>query len=244
MRSPASRTIGVLAGVLGLALLAWQGRRIAHEIPWFEHAIRQLGPWGPAALIVAIVVLSPLFVPDSIFGLIAGASFGLVTGTACYFAGLYLACLAIQLASGHWLGPRMLHLLDARPALRAAVLAAPQGGTRFALLIRMVPINQALLSYALGAAGMPLREAAVGNLAMITHLFPTVYFGAAAVHVTRMAGTGHREWETEGVLFLLGLGVTVLLTLEITRRAWATIGGRSGGGGVASGGGVATALDR
>jgi hypothetical protein len=58
---------------------------------------------------------------------------------------------------------------------------------------------------------------------MLTHMFPTVYFGAAAAHLTRMAGTGHREWETEGVLLLLGLGVCVLLMLQVTRRAWAAI---------------------
>jgi hypothetical protein len=58
---------------------------------------------------------------------------------------------------------------------------------------------------------------------MFTHMLPTVYFGAAAVHVTRMAGRGHREWEIDGVLLLLGLGVCVALMLEITRRAWAAI---------------------
>lgn len=34
---------------------------------------------------------------------------------------------------------------------RAAVQAAPQGGARFTFLVRLVPVNRALLSYALGA---------------------------------------------------------------------------------------------
>lgn len=224
MRSPASRTRGaILAGVLGLALLAWQGDRLAHGIPWLERAIAQLGPWGPAAMIAAIVVLAPLLVPDSIFGLVAGASFGLAAGTLYFFAGVYLASLVIQGASSRFLGARVLRLLERRPTLRAAIQAAPQGGVRFVLLLRMLPINQALLSYALGAVGMPLRSAAVGNLAMLTHLFPTVYLGVAAVHVTRMAGASHRAWEAQGVLLLVGLGATVLLALEITKRAWAAI---------------------
>jgi len=55
-------------------------------------------------------------------------------------------------------------------------------------------------------------------------MFPTVYFGAAAVHMTRMAGTGHKQWEIEGVVLMLGLGVCVALTLLITRRALVAIG--------------------
>jgi hypothetical protein len=64
---------------------------------------------------------------------------------------------------------------------------------------------------------------------MFTHMFPTVYFGAAAVHMTRMAGTGHKQWETEGVRLMLGLGVCVALTLLVTRRAWAAVGGGEDG---------------
>ena len=99
-----------------------------------------------------------------------------------------------------------------------------EGGVRFTFLVRLVPVNQALLSYALGAAGVPLRTAVAGNLGMFTHMLPTVYFGAAAVHVTRMAGKGHREWEIDGILLMLGLVACVALALQITRRAWAAIG--------------------
>lgn len=211
------------AGAVVLALLAWQGHHLARSLPAFESAIGGLGPWGPVALALAIVLLGPLLVPDSIFGIAAGATFGLATGTASYFAGAYIMCLLVQSVSRRWLGDRVLRLLESRPRLRTALRVAPQGGTRFTFLIRLVPVNQALLSYALGAAGVPLRNALLGNTAMFAHMFPTVYFGAAAAHVTRMAGTGHRDWETQGVLLVLGLAMCALLTIQVTRRAWAAI---------------------
>jgi uncharacterized membrane protein YdjX (TVP38/TMEM64 family) len=219
----------IVGGLLLLGLLAWQGHHLAAALPAFERAIEDLGPWGPVGLAAAILLFGPLLVPDSIFGITAGAVFGLTTGSAAYFAGAYLMCLAIQYASRRWLGARVLRLLSARPKLRAAVEAAPQGGTRFTFLIRLVPVNQALLSYALGAAAVPLRYALLGNTAMFTHMFPTVYFGAVAAHMTRMAGSGHREWETEGVLFCLGLVACVLVTIQVTRRAWAAIEASEGG---------------
>jgi len=219
-----SSRIAWAAGAVALALLAWQGQHLARWLPQLEHSIAALGPLGPLLLVAAIVLLSPLFVPDTIFGIAAGATFGLAAGTAYYFAGMYLMCLAVQLASRRWLRRPVLRLLETRPKLRAAVRAAPEGGVRFTCLVRLVPVNQALLSYALGAADVPFRFALVGNVGMLVHLLPTVYFGAAAVHLTRMAASGHRDWEMEGVLLMLGLGVCVILALEVTRRAWAAIG--------------------
>jgi uncharacterized membrane protein YdjX (TVP38/TMEM64 family) len=222
-----SSRIAWAAGALALALLAWQGHHLATWLPQLEHSIAALGPLGPLLLVAAIVLLSPLFVPDTIFGIAAGATFGLAAGTVYYFAGMYLMCLAVQFASRRWLRRPVLRLLETRTKLRAAVRAAPEGGVRFTFLVRLVPINQALLSYALGAADVPFRFALIGNAGMLVHLLPTVYFGAAAAHLTRMAGEGHGAWEVEGVLLMLGLGVCVALTLQVTRRAWAAIDARS-----------------
>ena len=221
--SPRCFHLALAAGAAALALLAWQGHHVAHRLPQFEGWIEGLGRWGPVVFCVALVALEPLLVPDTLFGLAAGAAFGLAAGTVYYFASVYVMCLGVQWLGRHWLKARVRRLLAARPRLRAMVRDAPEGGVRFTFLVRLVPVNQALLSYALGAAGVPLRTAVAGNLGMFTHMLPTVYFGAAAVHVTRMAGRGHREWEIDGVLLMLGLGVCVALVLEITRRAWTAI---------------------
>jgi uncharacterized membrane protein YdjX (TVP38/TMEM64 family) len=175
------------------------------------------------ALALAIVVFGPLLVPDTIFGIAAGATFGLAVGTACYFAGAYAMCLGVQAVSRRWLRARVMPLLATHPRILAAVQVAPRAGTRFTFLIRLVPVNQAMLSYALGAADVPLRFAVLGNLGMFTHMLPTVYFGAAAAQLTRMAGHRHRSWEADGVLLMVGLVACVLVSLQVTRRAWSAI---------------------
>ena len=142
---------------------------------------------------------------------------------------MYVMCLGVHWVSSQWLKAQVLRLLETRRGLRALVMEAPKGGVRFTFLVRMVPVNQALTSYALGAAGVPFRDALVGNLGMFAHLFPPVYFGAAAVHVTRMAETGHRQWEVDGALLMLGLGACVALTLTTTRRALAAIAAAKAG---------------
>ncbi len=219
-----SSHFGWAAGAVVLGSLAWQGHHLSHLLPQFERMIENLGPWAPLVFCTSILVLQPFLVPDTLFALAASAAFGLVEGTAYYFAAVYVMCLAVQWLGSHWLKARVLRLLETRRKLRTIMREAPKGGVRFMFLVRLLPVNQALLSYVLGAAGVPLRAAFAGNLGMFPHVFPTVYFGAATVHMTRMAGKSHKEWEIEGVLLMLGLGICVALTLQITRRAWAAIG--------------------
>jgi len=190
--------------------------------------IENLGPWGPLVFAVSLLVLGPFLVPDTLFGLAAGAAFGLLAGTAYYFAAVYLMCLIVQWLGHHWLKAHVLRLLETRERLRVMVLGASRRGVRFTFLVRLLPINQALLSYGLGAAGVPLRAAIVGNLGMFAHLLPAVYFGATAVHMARVAGAGHQGWSLDDALLLLGLGVCVALAALITRRAWSAIGAEPG----------------
>lgn len=212
-----SHRIVWLAGGAILALLAWQGHHVAHWLPVLEQAIERLGPWGPVVFCAALLALEPLFFPDTLFALAAGVAFGPIAGTVYYGGAVYAACLAIQWLGGRWLKGPVLRQLETHEKIRTLVTKAASGGTRLTFLVRLVPVNQALLSYALGAAGVPLRNALVGNLGMFPHMLPTLYFGAAAVHMTRMAGRGHREWELDGILGMLGLGVCVWLALRVTR---------------------------
>jgi hypothetical protein len=58
---------------------------------------------------------------------------------------------------------------------------------------------------------------------MLLHMFPTVYFGAAAAHLTRMSREGHPAWELREAALIVGLLASVVVTLVVSRRAWAAI---------------------
>jgi uncharacterized membrane protein YdjX (TVP38/TMEM64 family) len=207
-----------IGGALLLGLLAWQGHRLEAELPRFEAAIEGLGPWGPLLFIAVLVVLESFFVPDTLFALAAGAAFGPLHGALYYAIGIYLNCVALQWIGGRWLRGPVTRLLDRQEKIRTLVGKAAQGGTKVTFATRLVPVNQAILSYALGAAGVPLRNAWLGNFGMYPHALPTVFVGSAAVHVTRMAGTGHTQWERDAVLGMLALGVLLVVAHLVTRR--------------------------
>jgi uncharacterized membrane protein YdjX (TVP38/TMEM64 family) len=213
--------IGAAAALLGL--LAWQGHHLADQLPRIEQALAALGVWAPVVYVAVVLVLSPLLVPDSIFGVMAGVVFGLVEGFAYYYAAVYGACLLAYLAGRRWLRSRVLAALETRPGLRAMAEAVSRGGVRLTFWIRLVPISPTSVSYVLGAVGVPFRAVALGTPAIFPHMFLTVYVGVAAAHVTEMAGQGHDHWAVEGVGLLIGLVACAAVVLQISSVAWRQI---------------------
>jgi uncharacterized membrane protein YdjX (TVP38/TMEM64 family) len=222
--SPVTRRLWpwALAGALALALLAWQGHHLAELLPRLEHWLEGLGPWAPVVYVLGAALLLPFFVPDSVFGIAAGVAFGVGKGIACYFAANLIASILIYAASRSFLRSLVARLLEDNPRLRAIRRAATKDAVRLSLLVRLLPVNIALISYTLGAAGVPFRSYLIGSIGMLPHLSLTVLLGAAASHVTRIAGEGHRIWESEAVATLAALlaaWVVLAYLVRLARRA-------------------------
>ncbi len=212
------RALWVLA-ILAIVVLAFEGHHLAGLLPRIEEWVRQLGPWGPIAFLAALVVLEPLFFPNTLFGIAAGVVFGLWKGYLLYFGSVYVANLLL-----YWLGRALLRqpvlrALDGRKEVRNAVAAAETRGTSLVFWIRLIPLNPAIFSYAFGAMKVSFRSVAVGTLGMFPHMFMDVYLGTVAAHVTEMAGQGHSNWEMRGAALVFGLIAIVVVSWRITKIA-------------------------
>ncbi len=214
-----SRRVTWLGAACVIGLLAWQGHHLAHLIPRIEAWISSLGPWAPLAYFVGAFLLVPLMVPDSLLAVVAGVVFGMVEGFAIYFPAVYLASLLTFWLGRRWLRVRVLALLKTRPDLDAMASAARREGVQLTFWIRLIPLNPALVSYALGAVGVSLRAVAIGSFGMLPHMLLGVYVGAAAAHVTQMAGDRHQSWTVEGAGFVLGLVACAALVAQVSRLA-------------------------
>ncbi|MDH3202077.1 MAG: VTT domain-containing protein [Myxococcales bacterium] len=215
--------IAWIIGAALVAVLAFEGHRLAHFLPRIEHFVETLGPWGPLSYVAAIVALEPLLFPNSLFGLTAGVVFGFPRGLLYYASGVYLGNLLV-----YWMGKRFLRrpVLDAlrrRPKVQATMNAAKQEGTSLVFWLRMLPLNPALFSYAFGAVELPLRAVALGSFGMLSHLILDVYIGTVAAHVTEMAGRGHTQWEMEGIGLVGGLVAIGIVFWRVARIAKAQV---------------------
>ena len=213
------RPIAWVFGVLLIVGLAIEGHHLAEYVPQAEHAIEKLGPWGPIVYAITIIILQPLFLPNFIFGLIAGAVFGLWKGYVYYFGSVYLGNMLVYVIGKRLLRAPVLRELERRPKIRDAATAAGSGGLGLVFWLRMIPTNPAILSYALGALRVLPRSVAIGTLGIAPHIFVDVYLGTTAAHVTQMAGQGHANWEAKGIGLLVGLVAVAAATWRITRIA-------------------------
>lgn len=211
--------IRILLGSVLLGLLAWQGHHVAHLVPRAEAAVAELGVWGPVAFMAGVALLSPLLFPDSLFGIVAGFVFGLGEGTLYYFAAIYLANLAIFALGRTWLRGPILRFAETRPKARAILHGAHRDALRLTLLIRLVPINVAFVSYVLGAGRFPWRAVLIGNFALLPHLFLPVYLGHVARDATELAVRGSRISSVEDAGVLAGLLAAALVVAVVTRMA-------------------------
>ena len=217
-RTVKKRGLWVIAVVV-IVVLVFAGHWLAHLLPEMERFVRALGPAGPVFFLVAVIVLEPLFFPNTLLGITAGVVFGLWRGYAIYFASVYLANLVV-----YWIGRAVfrrpiLRALDRQPRIRSAVEAAEAQGTSLVFWIRLLPLNPAIFSYGFGGVRVPFRAVVIGTIGMFPHMLLDVYLGTVAAHVTKMAGDAHANWEVKGAGLIFGLVAVAVLSERISKIA-------------------------
>ena len=208
-----------LLAIAAIVVLAFEGHHLEGLLPRAEDWVRELGLGGPIAFFAALVVLEPLFFPNTLFGITAGVVFGLWQGYLLYFGSVYVANLVVYWMGRALLRQPVLRVLDGRADVRNAVAAAETHRTSLVFWIRLIPLNPAIFSYAFGAMQVPFRSVAIGTLGMFPHMFMDVYLGTVAAHVTEMAGQGHSNWEIRGAALVFGLVAIAVVSWRITKIA-------------------------
>jgi len=209
----------IAIGAVAVALAAWLGRDFAHHLPAIEDWIAAQGAWGYVAFIAAVVVFTSIFVPDTLFALIAGALFGLVWGTVLVVAGSLLTA-AVDFALGKFfLQSAVLGWLARNPKFAAIERAVHREGFRFQFLLRLTPINPVTISYILGATKTRFPTFLLACLGMIPSLFVEVYFGYVAKHVAKISGQTSEHSTLHSAFTIAGLALCIVLLFYVVRVA-------------------------
>jgi len=211
-------TYGFVA-VLILVVIAFVGDEAAGHINAFEAWINDMGPSAVAVFVLLCVVLISVFVPDSLIGIVAGATFGFGVGIVVVIVcNLLAAALQFALAR-RLLKPLIDRLLAKRPALAATQAAVLKQEFRLQLLIRLTPLNRAVTSYVLGAAGVRFTGFMAACVGLLPSLFIEVYFGYAGKHLAQVAGASSHGTELKDVVMVVGLLVAIAVMVMVSRVA-------------------------
>jgi uncharacterized membrane protein YdjX (TVP38/TMEM64 family) len=216
-----SRSVLPLLVAAGLILVAviMLGHEIGRHVQTLESRVAGLGPWGMLVFVVLLALGTSLLLPESLFGVAAGALFGLTWGVVVSLAGNLLAA-TIQYSLSHRLLRRRIHSTLARQQSLAAIQrAVMREELRLQLLLRLTPLNPATISYLLGAAGVRFSRFFLACLALTPHLFIEVYLGHAGKRAAQMAGVGVRSGELHDLAIFGGLAVGIVVIALVSRIA-------------------------
>ena len=201
------------------------GEYLGPEVLQLKDWIASQGPKGPLIFLVLFVLLSSVFVPDTVFAIIAGALFGILSGTLLMFLGGVLgAVLNFYLARKLFRNP-VRSFLTRHPRFLVVEQAAEHEGLRLLLLLRLIPLNPATVSYLLGTTSVRFSLFLVACIGLIPGFFVEVYFGYLLNHVSSAKTAGAFDSVHLAVTiigFLLCVGTLVYLTV-IARRALAEL---------------------
>ena len=221
LRAPHWRRV-VLRTTIGLGILsavAWIAMHAESELKTMETWIAGHGALGMVAFVVLMVVLTSLFVPDTMLAIAAGALYGVTWGALLTIIGAILTAAVNFWAACNFFRPWIDRILEKHPKLQAIRSAANQEGLRLQLLLRLSPINPVSVNYVLGASGVRFVPFLIATLGLIPGLFAEVYFGYVAKHISHVSSGLSDHTRLQTAITIAGLVLCVLVTIVVSRIA-------------------------
>ncbi|XP_075516529.1 uncharacterized protein LOC142551269 [Primulina tabacum] len=189
---------------------------------WIEH---DLGPWGPLVLAVAYIPLTVLAVPASVLTLGGGYLFGLPVGFVADSIGATIGAGAAFLV-GRTIGRSfVISKLKDYPQFDAVAIAIQKSGFKIVLLLRLVPLLPFnMLNYLLSVTPVPIAHYMLASwLGMMPITLALVYVGTTLKDLSDVTHGWNEFSKTRWAYIVLGLAVSVVLMICVTRVAKAAL---------------------
>lgn len=206
--------VGLIAAAL---LLLFRALPLTEIQQAFQRWLEGLGAWGPLLFVAMYVVATVLFFPGSVFTLVAGAAFGLGLGFLLVSAASTLGA-ALAFLTARYLARGKVEAMARRyPRFRAIDAAIAEGGWKVVAMLRLspaIPFNAQ--NYLYGLTDVPFMPYVLASwIAMMPGTFLYVYLG----HIAGAAAAGEDRSGAEWALLVIGLTMTVGVTVYVTRLA-------------------------
>ncbi|GMY16633.1 TVP38/TMEM64 family membrane protein slr0305-like isoform X2 [Fagus crenata] len=186
---------------------------------------QDLGPWGPLVLAIAYIPLTIVAVPASVLTLGGGYLFGLPVGFLADSLGATIGATAAFIL-GRTIGRSYVNSkLQNYPKFQAVAIAIQTSGFKIVLLLRLVPLLPFnMLNYLLSVTPVPMGEYILASwLGMMPLTFALVYVGTTLKDLSDVTH-GWNEFSTIRWVFVaLGFGISVILSVYITKVAKASL---------------------
>lgn len=209
----------VICALLLITAIVFMGHGVVKNMSAIESWLTGLGSWGVVAYILLFVIATSFLMPDSMLCIASGALFGIWWGNVAVLFGILIAgALQFTLARRLFREP-IQKQISGRPALAAIQRAVIQDEFRLQVLVRLTPVNPAILNYVLGATHVRPTSFLVACLAHMPAIMVEVYFGHASRNAVKLADGGLKHAMIEDALLFGGLGVCIVVLVIVSRLA-------------------------
>jgi uncharacterized membrane protein YdjX (TVP38/TMEM64 family) len=180
-----------------------------------------LGIMGPVVVALFYIVACVFFIPGSILTLGAGFLFGPVWGTITVSIGSTLGAAAAFLVGRFLLRDSIEKKLSGNHKFKAIDKAVGEQGFKIVLLSRLSPVIPfILLNYAYGLTKVSFwRYVLASWIGMLPGTIMYVYFGSTAGQLAKIASGDVKGGSAQTIFFAIGLVVTILVVVMVTRVA-------------------------
>jgi len=225
--SPRRRSYGGLLKLLIVLAAVGALVGVSYVLPlteWFIDALEWaegLGVWTGVFVAGVYVVACVLLLPGSILTLGAGALLGVVYGTVTVSIGSTIgACAAFlvgRFVARNWVERKV----SSNPKFTAVDAAVGRQGFKIVLLLRLSPVFPFnLLNYGCGLTKVSFWKYALASwVGMLPGTVMYVYVGSTIGEVAKLAAGGRQKSTAEWIFYGVGLAVTLLVTVLVTRIA-------------------------
>ena len=209
-----------LAGLIcaAIILFAVYGN-LAEWITAFDRWSEEHRVEGAFVLAGIYCVAAICLIPAALLTIVAGFILGLPVGCCAVIIGATTgSCLAFF--NGRFLFKEMVdeYLIKKYPQMQALTRVIKTNQFKVVMLLRLSPIvPYNALNYCLGIMPLDFFPYMAGSfLGMMPGTLLYVYIGSTAASITDVASGNIRQTPLQQVLFWIGLGLTVLLTVAVT----------------------------
>ncbi len=216
----------VLAAVIAGLLALSSSPAVKGAFAQFNDWLKGLGPWGLVILAAAYTPASLLLIPGSALTLGAGVGFDTVPAIVAVSIGSTLAAAVVFVVGRTIARPRIEKLFADKPWFTPLDQAVAGQGFKIVLLTRLSPVFPfTWLNYAFSLTRVSFRDYVLASwIGMMPGTVMYVYLGSAAKGLALLwsdllAGNLTRDNLLQSAFFFLGLVVTVVVTVLITRTA-------------------------
>ena len=209
----------LLCAAFFAAGVMFMGHELVTNMSAIEAWLMGLGPWSVAAFVVFFVVSTSFLMPDSVLCIAAGVLFGLWWGIIAVLFGILIAAALQFLLARRLFRAPIQRKISERPGLAAIQRAVIQDEVRLQFLIRLTPINPAIMSYLLGATHVRMTGFLFACLAHMPAIMVEVYFGHASTNMVKIAEGNIKHALLEDALLFGGLGACIIVLVLVSRMA-------------------------